>query len=89
MSAGTERPSTDYLGDAHWALAHGAWEAARAWFEEALDREETPEALEGLAIAAWWQNDAAVAFPARERAYRLYRARGSPRSGPRGRLPRG
>lgn len=76
MSADTEHPTTDHLGAAHEALARGAWDTARAWFADALGREETPEALEGLAVAAWWQNDAAVAFPARERAHRLYQVRG-------------
>ena len=83
MSADAERPSIDHLSDAHEALARGAWESARAWFAEALDREATPEALEGLAVAAWWQNDATVAFPARDRAYRLYRGRGDRRGAAR------
>src|SRR5688572_4436786 len=58
------------------ALARWNWEEARACFEAALREDETPEALEGLGMAAWWLTDAAVYFPARERAYRLYRARG-------------
>lgn len=60
----------------HGALARGAWEEARACFEAALEKEETPEALEGLSWAAWWLDDAGVVFDARERAYRLYRKRG-------------
>lgn len=54
------------------ALARGAWGEARADFESALRTRETAEALEGLGIAAWWLDDAAVVFDARERAYRLY-----------------
>jgi LuxR family maltose regulon positive regulatory protein len=58
------------------ALACGDWERARAAFEAALNEEETAEALEGLGMAAWWLDDAATTFDARERAYRLYRERG-------------
>ncbi|HZA89090.1 MAG TPA: LuxR C-terminal-related transcriptional regulator [Solirubrobacterales bacterium] len=47
-----------------------------ASFEESLSHEETPEALEGLSWAAWWVDDAEVVFDARERAYRMYRAKG-------------
>jgi hypothetical protein len=41
----------------------------------ALHHEETAEALEGLSWAAWWLNDVAEIFAARERAYRLYHDR--------------
>ncbi|MGH2520964.1 MAG: LuxR C-terminal-related transcriptional regulator [Anaerolineales bacterium] len=58
------------------ALARCAWDEARARFEAALRGEETPEALEGLGLAAWWLDDATVTFDARERAYQLYRQRG-------------
>jgi LuxR family transcriptional regulator, maltose regulon positive regulatory protein len=62
---------------AGWArLADGEWAAARAAFAEALAREPTPEALEGLSWAAWWLDDAEGVFDARERAYGLYRRRG-------------
>jgi LuxR family maltose regulon positive regulatory protein len=61
---------------AGWArLADGEWAAARASFAEALAREQTPEAFEGLSWAAWWLDDAAAVFDARERAYGLYRGR--------------
>jgi len=46
-----------------------------ASFADALAREETPEALEGLSWAAWWLDDADAVFDAREQAYRLYRRR--------------
>lgn len=63
--------------DAGWAaLADGQWGVARARFEEALASGETPEACEGLSWAAWWLDAAASVFEWRERAYRLYRARG-------------
>ncbi len=41
----------------------------------ALAVEETPEALEGLGLAAWWLDHADVVFDSRERAYRAYRTR--------------
>jgi ATP/maltotriose-dependent transcriptional regulator MalT len=63
--------------DAGWqALSAGRWEEARAAFNAALRQEETAETLEGLGWAAWWLNDIAETFSARERAYRRYRARG-------------
>jgi DNA-binding NarL/FixJ family response regulator len=62
-----------------WAeLAEGRWDAARARFEAALREGESPEALEGLSWAAWWMDDAEAVLESRERAYRLYRARGDP-----------
>src|SRR5262245_3205736 len=64
------------LARGHLALARGAWKPARAAFERSLRIEETAEALEGLGIAAWWLNDGATMFDARERAYRTYRQRG-------------
>ena len=65
------------------ALSRAAWEEARTHFEAALEREETPEALEGLSWAAWWLSDAAVTLNSRERAYRLYQARGDRREAAR------
>jgi len=63
----------DPLGAGRQALAEGAWEDARVHFVAALGQEETAAALEGLGWAAWWLNDVAVTFDARERAYRHYR----------------
>ncbi len=40
-----------------------------------LTEAETPEALEGLGLAAWWLDDAGVVFEARQRAYQLYSER--------------
>src|SRR5213593_1259808 len=60
------------------ALARGAWEEARAHLQAALATRETPQALEQLGLAAWWLDDAALTFDARERAYRLYRDQGDP-----------
>jgi LuxR family transcriptional regulator, maltose regulon positive regulatory protein len=61
------------------ALARGAWDEARAIFEQELEAGETVEALEGLSWAAWWVEDAPVCFDARERAYRLRRQSGDMR----------
>jgi ATP/maltotriose-dependent transcriptional regulator MalT len=58
------------------ALARGAWEEARAVFEAELAREESPEALEGMGLTAWWLDLAPSVFESRERAYRLYLDRG-------------
>ena len=67
-AAGRARPG--------WAeLREARWDAARTAFEKSLASEETPEAFEGLSWAAWWLDDAEAVFEARERAYRLYKAR--------------
>jgi DNA-binding CsgD family transcriptional regulator len=58
------------------ALDTGAWLQAQHAFERALAIEETPEALEGLGLAAWWLDLAEVVFDSRERAYRAYRSDG-------------
>jgi LuxR family transcriptional regulator, maltose regulon positive regulatory protein len=68
------RPAECLAGDD--ALARGAWAEAREAFEETLGARELPEALEGLGIAAWWLDLADLVFNSRERAYRLYQARG-------------
>jgi DNA-binding CsgD family transcriptional regulator len=52
------------------------WEVALEQYERLLEREETPEALEGFAAASWWLNDVDAAIRARERAYVLRRERG-------------
>jgi ATP/maltotriose-dependent transcriptional regulator MalT len=58
------------------ALEAGAWLEAQQAFERVLKVEETPEALEGLGLAAWWLDRADVVFDSRERAFRGYRSRG-------------
>jgi DNA-binding CsgD family transcriptional regulator len=67
------------IGSGRDALARAAWEEARRSFERALSIDETPEALEGLGMAAWWLDDAPTVFDARELAYLLYRKRGDRR----------
>jgi LuxR family maltose regulon positive regulatory protein len=68
-----ERPAECRAGDE--ALSRGDFEGARQAFETALAERESPEALEGLGLAAWWLDLADVVFDARERAHRLYNDR--------------
>lgn len=74
---------TDLITKGRAALRNGTWAEARAFFEQALQREETPEAWEGLSWALWWLNDADAMFAARERAYSLYREQGNARGAAR------
>jgi LuxR family maltose regulon positive regulatory protein len=55
------------------ALQRAAWPEARARFEEALRREQTPEAHEALSWACWWLDDFEAVVQAREAAFRLFR----------------
>ena len=73
----------DLLFGGSEALRRGAWGEAREQFEAALGERETPEALEGLGMAAQWLVDRETVFVARERAYRLYRECRSPRDAAR------
>lgn len=65
------------------ALSRGHWAEARQVFEAAFAAEATPEALEGVAAAAYWQGDGGAIFAAREEAYRLYQKRGDRRNAAR------
>jgi hypothetical protein len=77
MSKTVQTPDAeDLLNAGTEALASGAWDEAREFFETALRDKETSQALEGLGMAAWWLDDAATTFTARERAYQLYRQHG-------------
>ena len=58
------------------ALAEADWETARRRFAEALERAETPEALEGLATASFFLDESERALEVRERAYARYRDAG-------------
>lgn len=73
MSVNIKQYFTNLLNSGRGALTRGAWEEARVIFEEALNQEETPEAWEGLGLAAWWLDNIEVTFNALECAYRLYR----------------
>jgi DNA-binding NarL/FixJ family response regulator len=59
------------------ALAARAWAQARERYEQALALQETAEALEGQAVAAWWLDDVDTAISARERAYVIRREQGA------------
>jgi LuxR family transcriptional regulator, maltose regulon positive regulatory protein len=76
--AGMESPekSANPLAEAGVALAGGRWVKARDLYECALAVEETAEALEGFAVASWWEDDVAAAIEARERAYEMRIERG-------------
>jgi len=65
--------SSDLLAAAGAKLGQADWPGARELYEQSLVAEETPEALEGLAVASWWQDDVDKAIEARERAYVLRR----------------
>ena len=54
------------------ALSRGSWNEALALVG---GDEDDPEALEAAGVAHWWLDDADATLAARERAYRLYRAR--------------
>jgi DNA-binding NarL/FixJ family response regulator len=68
---GTPKESADPLAEAGIALADGRWGEARDLYERALAIEEVAEALEGFAVASWWEDDVAAAIEARERAYEM------------------
>jgi hypothetical protein len=69
-------PSASGSSSGHEALRRGAWTEARDAFSAALRAEETPEAHEGLGLAAWWLDLAEEVFDSRERAYRGFSERG-------------
>lgn len=62
------------------ALSRGSWAEALALLR---DLEHDPEALEAVAVAYWWLDDADGTIAARESAYRLYQERGNPRGAAR------
>jgi DNA-binding CsgD family transcriptional regulator/Tfp pilus assembly protein PilF len=50
-------------------LSAGAWADARTSFDDALAQDRSPEALFGLAVAAWWLGDIDAALVGWEHAY--------------------
>jgi ATP/maltotriose-dependent transcriptional regulator MalT len=66
----------ELMAEAWAAVGRRDWGAAEALFGRMLASEERPDALEGLAVARWWQDDVDAAITARERAYVLRRERG-------------
>ena len=73
---GAELEVADPLRAGREALRRGEWEQAQAYFEAAHERGEGPDAMEALAMAAWWLDDGQLTIESREHAYRLYRERG-------------
>lgn len=61
------------------ALLACDWTAAQQLFEDALTAVETPEALDGLGQALYWQHRYPDALQLRQRAYVAYRERGDRR----------
>ena len=76
MAKASKEPGPARLDIGWRELQEGRWAAARATFGEVVGAAETPEGWEGLSWAAWWLDDAAAVFAARERAYRLYERAG-------------
>jgi DNA-binding CsgD family transcriptional regulator len=70
--------TSQLLAQANDALVRSDWETAKRLFTDALDQGEAPEALEGLARAAFFLNDGEAAIDAHERAYAGYRESGRP-----------
>jgi LuxR family maltose regulon positive regulatory protein len=69
-------PWADLLVEGDEALARGAWDDAGSAFRRALAAGAGPEALEGLASAAFFLDQVGEALDARERAYAAYRGAG-------------
>ncbi|MGI8574283.1 MAG: LuxR C-terminal-related transcriptional regulator [Egibacteraceae bacterium] len=62
---------------AAWAALNACdWATAQSRFEHALESRETPDTLDGLGQAFYWQHEYATALRLRERAYALYRQQG-------------
>jgi ATP/maltotriose-dependent transcriptional regulator MalT len=72
----TQLSATDAIAAGRAALLRGAWQEARARFDEALAIEESPAAFEGLGVAARYLWDVGAAVSAHERGYRLARGAG-------------
>lgn len=60
------------------ALASGDWVAARLAFVEAIEIEESPEAILGLGSARWWLGEIGEAMSDWERAYARFVRRRDP-----------
>jgi len=77
MATDREQRAAIHLRAGRDALARGAWKEAVAEFEEALVQEETPEALEELAMAASRIDDRSTAMEVRQIAYWHYHRLGN------------
>jgi DNA-binding NarL/FixJ family response regulator len=68
--------SSELLAAAGASLGQRDWSDARELYAQVLRTGESADALEGLAVASWWQDDVDAAIEARERAYVLRRESG-------------
>lgn len=83
QAAGLADPEHSAVRTAIESLMERRWEEARAAFVGVLAERESPEAMEGLALAQWWLDEVADACRTRERTYRLFRLRGDARGAAR------
>ncbi len=83
MKLEPELEVADPLRAGRAALRRGEWERARTYFEAAHEQGESPEAMEALAMAAWWLDDGQLTIESRECSYRLYRESGDAASAAR------
>jgi len=60
-----ELEAADALAAGHEALSRGEWEQALACFEAASEQSQSAEAIEALAMAAWWLDNARLAIESR------------------------
>ena len=67
---------TRILGEAQAAFVSSDWEAARDYFQRALDAEASAEALDGLGQTLWWLGEEEAAIDLRAKAFAEYRRRG-------------
>lgn len=70
--------ATDELSAAHEALLRGEWQVASDAFAAAVQRDASPEALDGLGQARWWLNDLDRAIELRSNAYAKFVEEGRP-----------
>ena len=61
-----------HLAEGLDALETARWDEARVAFEASLAEGETPEALEGLGLAIWFEGRVAEGIAVRERAFEAY-----------------
>jgi DNA-binding CsgD family transcriptional regulator/tetratricopeptide (TPR) repeat protein len=60
--------------DRAWAaFASGEWDVARSEFQEAAERDPSPEVIDGLGRTLWWLKDITSAIEVRTTAYGAYR----------------
>ena len=80
----TEAAFSDRLAEAWRALEAAEWDRARSEFDAVLATDDSPEALDGSGLAAWFLGDVDEGLALRAQAVSGYAARGRLRaSGPR------